>query len=356
MFKSLRAPERLFQIATWGVTLTFAGFLNGLGAKLVADLPGADETVTLEQFIDAGQLTRIRSAQDSVQERQTDAQGEHERADLALTASSNEYRSKREAFDNWIATRTATTDSNQDPQVLRRTRELDSLQTRQRSAQAAVEAIDARQLQFTQRLQALAAERETLNEHATAPYERAIFWQELRVFGIRLVLTLPLLFIAWWLFMRKRKSQYWPLARGFIIFALFAFFFELVPYLPSYGGYVRYAVGIILTAIVGHYLIRAMQRYLANRRVVEQQTETERRKALGYEDAIKKMNANLCPGCDRPIPGGGGPQGVTNFCVHCGMKLFDHCEACATRKNAFYQYCPTCGVPATTVPPAEVNA
>ena len=47
MFKTLRAPERLYQIATWAVTIVFAGFLNGLGGKIVGDLPGVDESVTI---------------------------------------------------------------------------------------------------------------------------------------------------------------------------------------------------------------------------------------------------------------------------------------------------------------------
>jgi predicted amidophosphoribosyltransferase len=79
---------------------------------------------------------------------------------------------------------------------------------------------------------------------------------------------------------------------------------------------------------------------------VERQSETERRRALGYEEALKRVAAGVCPGCERPIAKGEGGA-LANFCVHCGMTLHDACAACGARKNAFYQYCPSCGAPAT---------
>jgi hypothetical protein len=343
MLKSLRVPATLFQLATWGVSLLFASFLIGLGGKIVGDLPGVDQRISLEQFIDSTGAARGRVVRDSLQRLQLNLSEAIDRAALRLTAAANAYRATRASFENWIATRTATTDPRQDPEVVRRTRELDGLKSGERAAQAEVDQIDAQQLQVSQASDAQRRADAALEDEARGRYERARFRQELRVFGIRLALTLPLLVVAGWLVARKRKSQYWPLARGFVLFALFAFFVELVPYLPSYGGYVRYGVGVIASALVGVYVIRALQRYLAKRAAVEQQTESERRRALGYEDALRQVAAGICPGCERAIAKGdaGSPA---NFCVHCGMTLFDTCVACGTRKNAFFHYCPACGV------------
>jgi hypothetical protein len=344
MLKSLRVPEKLFQLAAWAVSVVFASFLIGLGGKIVGDLPGVDQYITLEQFLDSAQVARIDRARDSLASLGRDRTAAAERARLQYAAAANAYSARRESFENWIATRTATTDPRQDPEVLARTRELDELKAGERAAQAEVERLDAELLAASQGLEARERERAVLEDAARGRYERARFRQELGVFAIRLALTLPLLLLAGWLIVRKRKSQYWPLARGFVLFAVFAFFVELVPYLPSYGGYVRYAVGAIATAVAGIYLIRAMRRYVARRAEVEQQSESERRRGLGYEEAIRRIGAGVCPGCERAIAIG--PDRLpANFCVHCGMTLFDNCAACDSRKNAFFQYCPTCGVP-----------
>ena len=345
MLKTLSLPEKLFTLAMWAVSFLFAGFLIGLGGKVVGDLPGVRQDLTLEQFLDSARLARMAHERDSLTRLQDDRQSAVERARLTATAATNAYNARRESFSNWIATRRATTDPRQDPEVLSRTHELDGLNAGARAAQAEVDRLDAEVLAATQGLSRLDRQRADMNEAAQGRYERALFRLQLRVFLIRLAITLPLLLIAWWMVLRRRRSQYWPLYRGFVLFAIFTFFVELVPYLPSYGGYVRYGVGVLLTGIAGVYLIRAMRRYLARRAEVERQTEAERRKALDYEESIRKVNAGVCPGCERAIAtqaSGGGS--TVNFCVHCGMTLFDTCGACHARKNAFFQFCPACGV------------
>lgn len=354
MLKSLRVPEKLFQLAMWVISFVFAGFLIGLGGKLVGELPGVDQQVTIGQFLDSSRVHQLDVERRAlrVQRRQGDAA--RDRARLQLGAASNAYEANRASFENWIATRTATTDPRQDPEVLSRTRILDSLKAIERREQQELERLDAEVLATSQGIEQRDRQQQAMEEGARGRYERAKFWQELRVFLIRLAITLPLLVLAGWMVARKRRSQYWPLLRGFVLFAIFVFFVELVPYLPSYGGYVRSAVGAIATAVAGVYAIRAMRRYLARRAEVEQQSERERRRSLGYEEAVKRISAGVCPGCERAITAG--PGGVpTNFCVHCGMTLFDACASCGTRKNAFFQYCHACGA-AADAPPAQETA
>ena len=157
-------------------------------------------------------------------------------------------------------------------------------------------------------------------------------------------LTLPLLLVAGWMAVKKRRSDYWPLMRGFVLFAAFTFFFELVPYLPSYGGYVRYVVGIVVTALVGRYAILALNRYLEKQKLAEALPDVERRKELSYDTALARLAKKVCPGCERAVD-------LTNvsidFCPHCGICLHDHCGKCQVRKSAFAQFCHACGAAAT---------
>jgi heme/copper-type cytochrome/quinol oxidase subunit 4 len=222
---------------------------------------------------------------------------------------------------------------------------VDSLKAAERAAQTTVERLDADVLARQQQRERLSTREAALRETAQPAYERAQFATEMRVFGIRLALTLPLLLVAWWLVRRKRASAWWPLLRGVVLFALIAFFVELVPYLPSYGGYVRSIVGVVACIAIGRWGIGWMQHYVARREAAERQSEVIRREALRGDDAIKKMSLGMCPGCERPIAtaASSGSTAPANFCVHCGLTLFNQCGSCGTRKNAFFTFCPSCG-------------
>ncbi|GAA5233306.1 hypothetical protein FOZ76_09565 [Verticiella sediminum] len=201
-------------------------------------------------------------------------------------------------------------------------------------------ALEKQLLDISQSMNANQAELNQLGRKASAELASATRKLELRVFLYRLALTLPLLLLAGWLFVRKRNSTYWPFAWGFIFFALFAFFVELVPYLPSYGGYVRYTVGIVLTLILGRQAVVALNRYLQRQQQAEQLSDAERRRTLDYDVAQARLAKQVCPGCERSVDL---KDGTTDFCPHCGIGLFQPCPACGARRSTFSHYCHACG-------------
>ncbi len=343
MSKALRLSEKWFHRGLWLVAFVFASFLIGLGGTIVNDLPKVEQHQTLDDFMDPVATPKLRQALKDAQRVGKEAQEALEQAQLKLKAAQANNQAARETFSNWLATRRATARAEQDTELIQRTEQLDSLRKAERDALALVEkqqqiALDANQAQrhADEQLQ-------DLRQAAQAAWNKATRAQELRVFLYRLLLTLPLLVIAGWLFVKKRKGTYWPFVWGFIYFALFAFFVELVPYLPSYGGYVRYIVGIIITALVGRYAILALNRYLERQKQAEQLPDAQRREELSYDTALARLAKGLCPGCERPVDL---KNEKIDFCPHCGIGLYDHCGHCQARKSAFSQFCHACGATA----------
>ena len=352
MSKSLRLSEKWFHRGLWLVAFVFAWFLVGLGSTVVGDLPRVEQTHELEDFMDPQQRTSVNASILGARRASKEAQDALEQAQLRLQTAQADNRAARETFSNWLATRRVTERAEQDQALLDRTRELDDLRKAEREAQSAVE---AQQQAALNARQAESRGQEALSElegSASVALREAQRGQELRVFLYRLALTLPLLVAAGWLFAKKRKGTYWPFVWGFIFFALFAFFVELVPYLPSYGGYVRYLVGILLTVVGGRYAIQALQRYLERQKLAEALPDTQRRKDMNYDLALTRLSKNVCPGCERTVDL---KDGKTDFCPHCGLCLFDHCGSCQSRKSAFAMFCFCCGAHAKHGDPSSAN-
>ena len=345
MSKGLRLTQQWMQRGLWLVAFAFAAFLIGLGGKVVENLWDVEEPLQAEQFIDPASYQQLKQAIDVADKRAEILSARREQAAQKLEVAKSNSALAQETFQNWIATRRATMRPDQDPELIARTRDLDAIKTIERSALGAVEAEDQALLDARQAGAQATASLEQALEPAHKALASAHHMKELRVFLYRLVLTLPLLLGAGWLFAKKRGSTYWPFVWGFIFFALFAFFVELVPYLPSYGGYVRYIGGIVLTVVLGRYAILSLQRYLARQKAAEAMPEVQRRETLGYDMVYTRLAKSRCPGCERPVDL---KDPALDFCPHCGIALFERCLQCKTRKGAFARFCFSCGTPGKT--------
>ena len=347
MSKSRRLSEQWFGRGLWLVALAFAACLVGFGSLLIEDLPQVERQVQRDELIDASAAKPLRSVIDEARRTETASAEALDQASLKLQAAQKAYANARDAFANWLETRRATNLPSQDNELIARTTALDALKAAQDDAQRLVDAQNQVTLDAQQAEQAAQDKLNILEADADRRLEAVNSEAELRVFGYRLALTLPLLGIAGWLFKTKRKSSWWPFTWGFIFFALYTFFVELVPYLPSYGGYVQYGVGLVVTVLVGRGVIVALNGYLARQKLAEEQPDTLRRNELDYDTALTRLAKNVCPGCERPVDL---KSDLIEFCPHCGIGLFNRCERCETRKSAFSPFCQTCGTRAVAAP------
>ena len=171
---------------------------------------------------------------------------------------------------------------------------------------------------------------------------------ELRVFLYRLALTLPLLVVAGWLFVKKRKGTLLALCLGLHhLSRCLLFFVELVPYLPSYGGYVRYIVGIAITVLVGRYAILALNPLPGAPETDPRSMPT--RTAQSWADVALALAKNV-PGCERP----GGSEKRPDRLPALRHRSVRRCGHCSARKvpspvSAMPAARPQSGRPATEV-------
>lgn len=335
----------------WLLSIVIAGLLIQLGGLIMSDVPTAGKRISQGDFVDNVKLEAIDARIDTLEATLLVNKNDIEDARVRLKSRSLDYNTQLINFRSWIATRTATEADDQNSEVIKRSHEIEALKLEERKAERDIERLEQKGVEPRRTLAALRQDRRQVIDAARPIYEKARKFEVLKVFMLRLALTLPLLLISAWMIAKKRSSHYWPIYRSFILFSLFAFFVELVPYLPSYGGYVRYIVGIAMALLFAHFSIKAMMRYQSNKKTEEQKPETEKRKLIEYETAVKKISDGVCPSCDRRFvtkavrKSEKPPMADVDYCVHCGFCLFSKCTNCGTRENSFYNFCGTCGDP-----------
>ncbi len=274
---------------------------SGFGDTVIRDLPRVETYYVLDDFIDINAATPIRQEIKTLHTQSQKVADQLDQAQLQLDIRSNYYNAARTTFDNWVSTHNVTNQANQDDEVIQRTQNLDHLKSLERDALTAVENLKQHQLTINQNIHTQQTVLSTLEDTAQIKLYEKQKHQDIRAFLYRLALILPLLLIAAWLFKNKRQTPYWPFVWEFITFAGFAFFVQLVPYLPSYGGYVRYLVGIVLTILIGRQAIISLNKYLEKQRLTEAMPNAERRGTMSYDIALARLAKNVCPGCERAV-------------------------------------------------------
>ncbi|MGL6133667.1 MAG: hypothetical protein ACRC1L_05715 [Prochlorococcaceae cyanobacterium] len=343
-----RGPERLVRAGQWLIALLFAYFLIQVGGALIADLPLLSSQPRLEQYLDQPRIAALEAELQPLQTRQQALQDQQNRLRERQQQASQAYAREKASFDNWRSTRSVTQQSDQNPEVIARARQLDGLLQQQRQLSGEQEQIEVQLRALRASLAPPQQQLAQLRSEANARWRQARQRAELRAFGIRLLFVGPLLGLALWQFRRFRGSDQWPFVWGFLLFGLFAFFVELVPYLPSFGAYIRYGVGALLTFLVGRALIRWLNTYLARKQQEQVAPQEQRQRSIRYEKALQALGRSQCPSCERSLPRLDGV--LPDYCMHCGLQLQHDCSQCGFHHYACFPYCPSCGKPADVAP------
>ena len=174
MSKGLRLTQKWMQRGLWLVAILFAGFLIGLGGKLVHNMWDVEAPVTIEQFIDPVQGPKVRDAAAAAGRNLASAMELHDQAEQKHQVARSNSNVARDSFNNWIATRQATARPDQDPELLARTRALDAVQAEERQAKAAVEAQQQAMLDATQARDRAAAQWARLQQPAAQAADKLV--------------------------------------------------------------------------------------------------------------------------------------------------------------------------------------
>ena len=340
--QSNRTLARLFKVVFFFISILFAYFLIETGNLLIKQLPDVVVDSSVEQHYDKVRADQLQDEIESLN---------YELESLALTkkdllAKQRIYKRNVElnsgAYAAALAARKITEDSAKN-KLVSQTRS--SLEEEREKLKEVNFEYDQHQLVQTEKAnnkKALEADLRDLKQDAQELWDAEKDWVTLKVFIVRLIFLLPLLVIAYFLLKRYNDSKYWPFVYGWGYFALYSFFFELVPYLPYYGGYVRSIVGIIITFAVGRYAIQFLQSYLEKTRQLEKEDESVRRDRLqeqesSLEETFGKLVRGVCPSCDRAL------NDKHKFCVYCGLCIKKECDSCNKLQISFNQFCYECG-------------
>ncbi len=352
---SLKRIEILSKLSLFLIAIALSVFLILLSDNFMADISGWFEKPNKEDFQDKSQLDKINGEMIPIGKELKKAKEKVSNLSISLNIANRKYRSEKKSFETWLKARRTIGSPDEDSKVRDRGKKLDSLRAIEDAWQTKIDAAKKEQKDLFAHQRSLVSKQSRIRAQGDEKYWAAYKIFSMKIFFVRLAIILPIMILAFILLAKFKASKFKPLIWGFTLYAVYAFFFGLVPYLPSFGGYIRYAIGVLLTLSIGYYVIKRLTVFTARKKAELEGSREGRLKNIKHETAIKAYKSHSCPSCERdflsnkwlpkskklltPVL----EEEAPSFCHHCGLELFDQCSKCNHRNFIHFPYCSSCG-------------
>ncbi|MDD2799301.1 MAG: hypothetical protein PHV20_11975 [Bacteroidales bacterium] len=353
--KKLESTSRLIY---YSISIILCLFLILLSGRIIDDLDTATTRPEVEQFLDNTYLSKLHTKIAPLDKEIETLSNKSSTLEKTISIAKENYTNEKQSFDNWVQARKTLGSPDKDQEVVARAKKLDEFYQVEQAWRTQRQTLQTKIDEDRNKTQIFQEQIDKEHQKAETLYQEELKHYDLLVFLIRLLFVAPILALGIFFFIRYRKHKFWPLFFGFTLFSLYAFFFGLVPYLPSYGGYVRYIVGILLSAGLGYYAIKSIGQYIEKKQAELKVSTQERAKNVQTSVAEKALENHYCPSCGKdfiikkwefPIKNidTEAYKLVTDYCRHCGLQLFRKCDKCGTKNFAHLPFCSACGAKPT---------
>lgn len=342
--KSIRHVERIIKIILTIISLLFAFFLIMFGTILLRDMGSWGTKPELEDYLERSNVSNMEAAVEDAEKEADFIEDSLKTNQAGYENAQKLYREEKDVYENWLATRAVLKDKEQNAVVLEKTRLLESYKDSMRSWSNAVQKDTQRLKEKRSEIESLRKAEADARSSARKDWDKAYSMYKLKIFAVRLLFVCPLLALAIFLVIKYRTRKFAAFIWGYAVFVLWAFFFGLIPYLPSFGGYVQYGVGIVLTVVVGYYVIKYTQSYVREKQEQARLSSEERSKKIAEEAALRSYTMKVCPSCEHSyMPSVTKASTLPSFCSHCGLELFSPCKNCGEVNFVHFNFCWKCG-------------
>lgn len=347
--------DKLLRMQLWIrriIAFLFASFLISLSISIIKDIDGAEDYISWEKF-QTPEYQVLKSKIDELNKKRMSIEDQMNTARVEDNNARTDIQSFNAEYQSWLALRSATEAKETNPEVKEKLTILDNKRNIEREKKAIVTKLEA---EYSDLLKEINTSNVDSNQMLSGFQEKAAAENEtrsLKIFFFRLLFCTPILALGVFAFIKYRNHQYSPLIWGYVWYSVYVFFFGLVPYLPSFGGYIRYAVGLVLVFFGGIYTIKSFNSYMERRRIELEKDKDVRAKQVDSENAVAAFKAHTCPSCGQDYSIGADDinsqtHKVRN-CFHCGLELFKVCD-CGKLNFAFFKFCNSCGKKITESP------